>query len=114
MTVERSQDSKYCNKAFLFGSELNGHIRKVHLRVRKYPCPECSQSFISKSHLARHAASVHNQATLKVLCCHCGFSTTRKDNLKTHHKFKHPGLEFSFKHVDHFSSESRKDLTSQY
>ena len=36
----------------------------------------------------------------KVVCGHCGFSTTRKDNLKTHHKFRHPTEQFLFRVVD--------------
>ena len=61
---------------------LKVHIRSVHEKI-KFPCDICGKLFMSKSHIARHVASVHeNHKNVK---CHlCNHLCNRYDFLKLH------------------------------
>ena len=77
------------------------HKTSTSAQAVKRKCPDCEETFSSRSHLTRHSRAVHRfinfnldlmnpKPTIKpVICDHCDFKTKRKHYLKIHIEKQH-------------------------
>ena len=86
LKVERNVQCVTCHKMFMYESELKGHVKAVHLKIKDFVCDNCEKSFSSKSHLNAHL-STHLENNFQ--CYMCGVKLARKMNLVNHMKSKH-------------------------
>ncbi|XP_037970498.2 zinc finger protein 57 [Plutella xylostella] len=62
---------------------LEGHMNKVHLKVRPYECNICDRAFYRQCHLKEHIMSTHSDKE-KEICHVCGDSFANKYSLEAH------------------------------
>ena len=48
-----------CDKAYANRSNLDQHIKSVHIAEKKYRCDQCVMGFTTKQYLKRHIKTVH-------------------------------------------------------
>lgn len=78
----------YCGRYFGQASNLNKHIRVVHLKLKPFSCKTCSKAFAQRSVAKNHFRSVHlGERPFNCTTCHKQFSD--KSNLKKHIKLVH-------------------------
>ena len=72
-----------CSKVFSTTSNLNRHIKTVHLKERSFNCPHCVKLFNLKQNLERHIKTVHlNERNYK--CPHCDKAFGQNSDLQSH------------------------------
>ena len=68
LKVERNVQCVTCHKMFMYESELKGHVKAVHLKIKDFVCDNCEKSFSSKSHLNAHL-STHLENNFQCYMC---------------------------------------------
>jgi hypothetical protein len=87
-----------CEKSFGHKSNLNKHVKTVHLKQKNFKCEHCEKSFGQKGHLKVHIKTIHlNQKNFH--CDQCDISFGQKGNLKAHNTSVH--LNQKNFHCDH-------------
>lgn len=81
-TGYRPHTCQTCNKNFFELSNLNEHIKSVHLNVKRYICSICSKTFSRSGNLSAHMFTHTNQYPHQCVYCHAGF--LRKYKLTAH------------------------------
>jgi hypothetical protein len=84
-------DFEGCHRAFPRPCDLTKH-KKRHDKPFpcRFDCPD--KSFSTAKDRQRHEHSKHQKSD-HLVCCECGHTTARKDNMADHVKRKHPGLD---------------------
>ena len=78
-----------CSKSYTSQGELNGHLKRVHQRVK---CEECGQEICNLFMLKRHKAKAHGMKPENVLQCHhCPIFFYTKGHFDRHMAKVHPG-----------------------
>jgi len=77
-----------CEKTFLSKSDMNRHIASVHEKL-KFPCPECGKNF-HIDFLKKHIQMIHKQI-YPYFCKQCGKGFQVLKDLHTHIRTKHYG-----------------------
>ena len=73
----------HCQKSFTQNSSLQTHIKTVHLNERNFKCPHCNKVFGRNSSLQSHIKTVHlNERNFK--CPHCNKVFGRNSSLQRH------------------------------
>ena len=67
--VQFGQFCKYCDKFFTLTSNLNRHVKQVHISTHNFQCAVCEHWFKTIPNLYRHVKFVH--LYLKELKLHC-------------------------------------------
>lgn len=84
----QSHTCRYCRRPFGQASNLNKHVRVVHLQLKPFSCKECYKPFSQRSVADNHYRSVHlGEKPFDCPRCQKGFSD--KSNLKKHIKLVH-------------------------
>ena len=88
---------KICDKAFTGRSNLNTHVKNIHLTPTKFACQFCEKVFNAKLYLQRHKVAMHSNAedTVVFVCQNCGKGFSSCSGLKRHAKNVHsePGFK---------------------
>ncbi|CAG9790038.1 unnamed protein product [Diatraea saccharalis] len=71
-----------CSFKSLNKQSLQGHINKMHLRIRPHICDICNKGFYRKSNLVEHVAT-HGEGK-SMTCEHCGLKFLYKKTLLEH------------------------------
>ncbi|KAK3870361.1 hypothetical protein Pcinc_024412 [Petrolisthes cinctipes] len=82
-TTKERVKCKHCGHDFKTEANLRSHIKTVHkTKNRKYPCKNCSKTFLAPKDLARHSKVHTGVKDFSCPKCHRCFS--RKDNMAAH------------------------------
>ena len=54
MTKESKVKCESCDKMFVYKSELKGHVKAVHLKIKDLFCNQCEKKFFTRKDLKRH------------------------------------------------------------
>ncbi|VVC99810.1 unnamed protein product [Leptidea sinapis] len=73
---------EFCDKLYYNRQNFRRHMKRKHIRDKKYKCTECNKGFILKYELNSHMIK-HNQVK-KFFCNMCNEGFTRKVTLRTH------------------------------
>jgi len=71
-------------------SNFTGHVKHVHLQIKKYTCDQCGYSAAYNNGLKQHIRHVHNKE-YDYFCQLCSFGTTKKSLVGAHMRRKHRG-----------------------
>ena len=74
--------------------ELTIHYQGVHLKRKRYPCPECKERFGTKLLLNKHALEAHETAIKTFDCSECEYSSQNRTYLNRHFKAAHTDKTF--------------------
>ena len=99
-----------CQKSFPWLSDLDRHMRSVHMREKGFFCDICHISFSQNSKLSRHVKSVH-EGEKPFFCDICHNSFSRKSNLSQHLKSVHEGEKPFTCDICHSSFSQKSDLS---
>ena len=79
---------KECGKSYPNKSQINAHVKMVHLGIKLNECETCGKSFSLPKLLRTHIENVHLK--LKPWACEvCGFKTAKHGNLNLHRAKSH-------------------------
>lgn len=81
-TGNRPYSCQSCDKKFFECSNLNEHIKSVHLNVKRYVCQVCTKSFNRSGNLTAHMFIHTNRYPHQ--CGHCNAGFLRKYKLTAH------------------------------
>ncbi|XP_038221181.1 zinc finger protein 836-like [Zerene cesonia] len=73
-----------CGREYNLKSQLERHVRSVHMQERKFECEVCRKRFFTQYRLTRHGLTHTGERHFK--CPVCGKLYARKDNMETHAK----------------------------
>ena len=73
-----------CQKQFGLKSQLNGHVKRVHLNERNHFCTFCDKACFSANDLKQHMQNNHDERQRSFRCASCGKSFFSNANLKRH------------------------------
>ena len=97
-TGEKPHLCHECDASFAQSSQLKKHKLSKHsssVRIRPYPCPDCTSAFVTKFDLANHKRIHTGEKPFKCRSCLAVFS--QASALKTHTLRKHsPGIRRPF------------------
>ena len=79
---------QHCGYVCSLRSSLDNHIKSVHLKLKNYVCEECGYSAFLKSGLLHHQQSVHLN-TRNYICEQCGMAFNTKATLNNHKNVVH-------------------------
>ena len=112
---DKEFECKDCKKCFPRKTNLQQHIKAVHLKIKDNFCPydDCDFSTSDKSCIQQHIKAVHLK--IKDIICtydNCDFSSCFKKNLQQHIKAVHLKIKDNFCPYDDcdFSSCNKGDL----
>ena len=81
-----------CDYKCKFKSQLQVHIRHVHLKIKDFPCNKCEYKCSDNSHLQKHIRHVH----LKIkdfACDKCEYKCSHNSHLQAHIKQVHDKIK---------------------
>ena len=78
-----------CPASFRAVSNLNQHIKQIHLKKREFTCKICSKKFFNKPLLKRHLRTHGLDESKRVFCEICNKSFLFEFNLKRHRESVH-------------------------
>ena len=85
-----------CGKVFKSRSCLKRHNEGVHLKLKRFFCPQCNMGFTFNSKLVRHIKKVHeNDLEKEYQCGECQVVFLVKEHLKNHLNQKHTKSDVS-------------------
>ncbi|XP_047740916.1 zinc finger protein 85-like isoform X2 [Hyalella azteca] len=90
--IEKPYKCSDCSYAATSKSNLNSHIKSVHLKIKPYKCDLCAYAAVNKAHLFHHIAVVH-QKLRRYKCHECAYAAAVKSNLTHHVKAVHLKLK---------------------
>merc|ERR1712150_98803 len=61
---------------------------KLYDNLKKFTCDQCSYSSVQRTHVEKHAKSVHSRIH-DFVCSDCEYSTANRSNLTRHTTTKH-------------------------
>ena len=86
-----------CHKEFRSEAAKIGHIEKVHLNLRPYPCEKCGKCFKELRMLNEHQITHRTEDEKQIfLCNECGTSFERKCYLRNHVSRMHGSREKNY------------------
>ena len=71
-----------CDKQFAYASELDEHITRAHDKQKRFECGECGRGFYCDANLKAHLR--RHTGEKPFACEHCAKAFTRKGDLKKH------------------------------
>ena len=109
----RKHKCPLCDKAFNGKSEMKGHIKAVHLKIRDFTCEVCGKTFARKTNMVYHMKGHSRERMFRCRICGEGFTSTalRKEHIhQTHGKptFPCPVCGKSFGRKDLMTRHARR------
>jgi Zinc finger, C2H2 type/Zinc-finger of C2H2 type len=80
-TAENVFDCYQCNVKCKSPKQLEGHIKRMHMEKRKFPCTICSETFTYQVQLKRHTYIHSGEWPARCEVCQKGFYTDRQLNV---------------------------------
>lgn len=92
---KRNKDErmKICYICGQVTDQLNKHVKKVHLNIRKFFCDHCSYSSFKRFDMTSHVLKHRKQPNKEFMCDTCGTEFIRKTSLRQHWKDFHSNLD---------------------
>ena len=92
--IETQNDAKNikcpnCDKIFNFDSDLEVHMKRIHLKIRDHKCEVCEKMYTNTSALNLHK-TIHKAKSFP--CYICDFKAYRKQGMISHIELVHLGI----------------------
>ncbi|XP_068626132.1 zinc finger protein 11-like [Battus philenor] len=78
-----------CKKVYSTLQKQKNHVAAVHMNVKRFKCPKCSERFSEYFRRQKHLVDVHGVAPLRYKCNVCDKSFDRRYTLSRHLKRDH-------------------------
>ena len=73
-----------CGKNFRVKSQMEIHVRAVHLTIRKFMCDQCPRAFTDRTPLKYHKSAAHGDGSHLFQCISCDKKLATKRGFQNH------------------------------
>ena len=81
-----------CDYKCKFKSRLQGHIKRVHYKIKDFVCDKCDATFSSNGNLQEHIKQVHDKIKDQE-CPDCDYKCSTRSYLNAHIKMVHDKIK---------------------